>query len=97
MEVYSQIHSWSTYVPLSLLKVLKAILFFAGFALLPPLIMMRRVLMDRRIRFLVLGVPVLMAGMAIEIFMLPHYLAPVHGGVLCHWIAGHAPPAGMEA
>jgi hypothetical protein len=37
---------------------------------------MRRVLIDRRIRFLVLCVLVLMAGMGIEIFLLPHYLAP---------------------
>ena len=32
--------------------------------------------MDRRIRFLVLCVLVLTAGMAIEIFLLPHYMAP---------------------
>jgi hypothetical protein len=38
--------------------------------------MLRRVLMDRRIRFLVLCVLVLTAGMAMEIFLLPHYMAP---------------------
>ena len=38
--------------------------------------MMRRVFLDRRIRFLVVCVLVLTAGMAIEIFMIPHYLAP---------------------
>jgi hypothetical protein len=32
--------------------------------------------MDRRIRFLILCVLVLAAGMAIEIFLIPHYLAP---------------------
>jgi hypothetical protein len=38
--------------------------------------MLRRVLHDRRIRFLVLCVLVLMAGMLIMIYMIPHYLAP---------------------
>ncbi|MGC1462051.1 MAG: hypothetical protein WA802_07615 [Terracidiphilus sp.] len=76
VKEYPRIHSWSRFVPLSCGKVLVAILFFAGFALLPPLIMLRRALMDRRIRFLALSLPVLMAGMAIEIFMIPHYLAP---------------------
>jgi hypothetical protein len=51
-------------------------LFFSGIALLLPLIMLRRVLMDRRIRFLVLCVLILAAGMVIEIFLLPHYMAP---------------------
>jgi hypothetical protein len=34
------------------------------------------VLLDRRIRFLVLCVLVLAAGMLIEIFLIPHYLSP---------------------
>jgi hypothetical protein len=38
--------------------------------------MLRRVLLDRRVRFLVICVCVLAAGMAIEIFLLPHYSAP---------------------
>jgi hypothetical protein len=38
--------------------------------------MVRRVFLDRRIRFLVIGVLILAAGMAIEIFLLPHYVAP---------------------
>jgi hypothetical protein len=76
MEDYRNIHSWTMYIPLTVWKAVKAIMFFAGFALLPPLIMTRRALMDRRIRLLVLALPVLTAGMAIEIFMIPHYLAP---------------------
>ena len=50
-----------------------------------------------RIRFLVVCVLVLAAGMLIEIFLLPHYVAPLHRGLLCHWLAGHAPPSGLEA
>jgi hypothetical protein len=53
-----------------------SVLFFAGVALLPPLFMLRRVFIDKRVRFLVLCILVLMAGMALQIFLLPHYLAP---------------------
>jgi hypothetical protein len=56
-------------------KFARAVLFFAGTALLLPLVMVRRVLLDRRIRFLVICALVLAAGMAIEIFLIPHYLA----------------------
>jgi hypothetical protein len=63
------------FVTHSLLK-LGAILFFAGVALLPPLIMVRRVFLDRRVRFLVMSLCVVAAGMSIQIFLLPHYLAP---------------------
>lgn len=51
-------------------------LFFAGFVLFLPLFMTRRVLLDRRVRFLVLSVAVLAAGMSIQIYYLPHYVAP---------------------
>jgi hypothetical protein len=56
-------------------KPLRQLLFFAGIALLPPLIMLRRVLLDRRIRFLVVCVAVLAAGMLSGTFLIPHYLA----------------------
>jgi hypothetical protein len=68
-------HTLSGFVSESLLKATRGILFFSGIALLLPLIMLRRVLMDRRIRFLVVCVLVLTAGMIIEIFLLPHYMA----------------------
>jgi hypothetical protein len=76
MTVYTKEHNLVRFLPIALVKIWTATVFFAGFALLPPLIMMRRVLHDRRIRFLVLCVLVLMAGMVIEIYMIPHYLAP---------------------
>ena len=50
-------------------------LFYAGFTLLPPLLMVRRVFLDRRIRFPVVCVLVLACGMVIEIYLLPHYVA----------------------
>jgi len=68
--------SFAGIVVKSVHKAREGIVFFAGAALLPPLIMIRRVFLDRRIRFLVLCVLILVAGMSIEIFMVPHYLAP---------------------
>jgi hypothetical protein len=64
------------FLPESLIKALRGVRYFAGVALLLPLIMVWRVLRDRRIRFLVLSVIVLVAGMAIENFLYPHYIAP---------------------
>jgi len=61
---------------LTLGKLLITFQFFAGFALLLPLIMLRRVLMDHRVRLLVICTLVLTAGMLCEIFLFPHYLAP---------------------
>jgi len=76
LVAYKEVHTPSGFVFGTILKAVRGILFFAGIALLLPLIMWRRVLLDRRIRFLVLCMSVLMAGMLIEIFLIPHYLAP---------------------
>jgi hypothetical protein len=73
---FQEVHSLSGFLPRTLIKAGIGFLFFAGFALLPPLIMVRRVFLDRRIRFLVLGVLLLAAGMIIQIYLIPHYLAP---------------------
>jgi len=76
LQAYQQIHTASGFVPQTLGKVLRGLIFFAGLALLPPLIVMRRVFMDRRVRFLIVCLGVLMAGMLIQIFLIPHYIAP---------------------
>jgi hypothetical protein len=60
----------------TLIKAVGGVLFFCGVALLPPLLMFRRVLRDRRTRFLVQCMAVMVAGMVIQIFLVPHYLAP---------------------
>lgn len=73
---YRQVHSLSGFVPGTLDKVLVAFLFFAGITLLPPLIMVRRIFLDRRIRFLTVSVLVLAAGMLLEIYLFPQYIAP---------------------
>lgn len=76
MGFFNQLHSVKGFAPHTLEKVAFAFLFYAGFALLPPLLMMRRVFLDRRIRFLIATVLVMTMGMVIEIFLLPHYVAP---------------------
>jgi hypothetical protein len=76
MTTVSQFQSKGGFWIASVGKVIMSFLFFAGFSLIPPMIMLRRVFLDRRIRFLIVGVLFLTAGMAIQIFFLPHYLAP---------------------
>ena len=75
-DFYKAIHSPKGFFEQTLVKVGFAFLFFSGFALLFPLLMVRRVFLDRRIRFLVVSALVLAAGMVIEIYLLPHYAAP---------------------
>jgi hypothetical protein len=75
-KVFARARSLPIFLLTKLIMALAAVQFFAGIALLPPLIMLRRVFMDRRIRFLVVCLLVLMAGMSIQVFLLPHYLAP---------------------
>jgi hypothetical protein len=76
MEFYWRCHSVKGFVPYTLEKVGFMFLFYSGFVLFIPMIMARRVFLDRRIRFLVVCVAILAAGMAIEIYLLTHYVAP---------------------
>jgi hypothetical protein len=73
---FEKIHSQSGFFHQTLVKAVAGLLFFAGVALLPPLLMFRRVLRDRRTRFLVACIAVMVAGMVIQIYLIPHYLAP---------------------
>jgi hypothetical protein len=57
-------------------KLADAILFYAALVLIPPLFMVWRIALDRRVRFLFIGVLILAVGMAIEIYLVPHYVAP---------------------
>lgn len=76
LAAFMKVHSLAGFLPSTLLKVVNTFEFYAGIALLVPLLMIRRVFRDRRIRFLLLCVLVLACGMVIEIFLIPHYLAP---------------------
>ncbi len=57
-------------------KLSTTLLFLCGTILLPPLIMFGRVFRDRRMRFFAWSLPFWMAGMALSMYMVPHYLAP---------------------
>jgi len=76
LKAFNKIHSAAGFLPQTLAKVLRTFEFFAGIALLPPLFTIRRVFLDKRIRFLVVCALILAAGMVIEIFLIPHYVAP---------------------
>lgn len=76
MKLYWKVSSWSKFFPMGIAKIWVTVQFFSGIVLFPPLIMMRRVLHDRRLRFLILCVGVLIAGMAVQVYLIPHYVAP---------------------
>jgi hypothetical protein len=65
----------------SVMKLVMAELFFLGFALVVPLVLLPRVLVDRRIRFLILSGFVFATGLAIETWFIPHYAAPFTAGL----------------
>jgi len=79
LGAFQKIHSITGFLPQTLAKLVRTFEFFAGVILLVPLIMIRRVFRDRRVRFLVFCSLVLAAGMAIENYLIPHYLAPFTG------------------
>ena len=76
LKFFTKIHKPSGFLPQTLVKAFWGLQFFTGIALVPPLFMLHRVIRDRRMRLLVVGVLVLAAGLLIQIFLLPHYMAP---------------------
>ena len=76
LECFRRIHTVAGFVTETPMKLVRAILFFAGVAMLPPILMTRRVFLDRRTRLLLVCVLVLAAGMLAETWLIPHYLAP---------------------
>jgi len=62
--------------------------FFLGPALLPPLVMLPRVLRDRRVRFLLVAGAVSIAGLAVEVYFQPHYAAPITSLILAIVLQG---------
>jgi hypothetical protein len=71
---YNNVHK--NFIKQTLLKAVGTIEFYGGLVLIPPLFMISRIALDRKIRFLFLGTLVLAAGMAIEVYLAPHYIAP---------------------
>jgi hypothetical protein len=62
-------------------KVLEFWLFFLGPALTLPLIFLPQILRDRRIRPLVVACAIGFAGLALNTWFYPHYVAPLTGAV----------------
>jgi hypothetical protein len=104
LDAFNKIHSLTGFVPQTFIKAVRAVLFFAGIALIPPLFMLRRALRDRRIRLLSISLGVLAGGLLIENFMLSHYLAPFTAAIyalglqcmrhLWVWRTGSGAPVG---
>ncbi len=76
LKAIDELHKPGGYLIADIVKTIRAFLFFAGFALLPAMFMLRRIFLDRRIRFLLLCIAIMCIGMSIQIFLIPHYLAP---------------------
>jgi hypothetical protein len=74
--LYPRVHSLKGFLPMTATKYAFNLLFFTGFILIPPLFMLRRVFLDRRVRLLVVCVLFLVGGTVIEIYLIPYYLAP---------------------
>ncbi len=82
-------------------KLATGVLFFFGFALLAPLVMLRRLFRDRRIRSLIFVSVVFAIGLILNAWFFPHYAAPLTAAVyvlliqcmrhLRHWSVGESP------
>ena len=57
-------------------KLSTVLFFFCGIILLPPLFWFGRVFRDRRLRFFAWSLPFWVAGTAMSVYTIPHYLAP---------------------
>jgi hypothetical protein len=61
-------HAW--------VKLVEGWLFFLSFSLAAPLMLLPWALGDRRIRFLAIAAAVFALGLAVETWLIPHYIAP---------------------
>ena len=75
LDDYNRNHSVRGFLGMTFVKDLRTAYFFTGMALIPPIFMLPWALRDRRIRFLTISLLVLALGMAIEIYLFPHYIA----------------------
>ena len=94
--LYVRVHSLKGFLPATVAKAVVNLLFYAGLCLLPPLFMVRRVFLDRRVRFLVVCVVVLACGDG-DRDLCPSLLSgSLYRGFLCDRIANDATPSGLE-
>jgi hypothetical protein len=69
------------FLPGTVKKAGVVLFFFLGIVLLPPLIMLPRVVRDRRLRILVLMGAVYGLGLSLNAWLFPHYVAPFTCGL----------------
>jgi hypothetical protein len=74
---FKRFHSLRGWLDLTLTRLLTLWTFYLGLALTIPLVMLRRVLRDRRTRLLLLTAGVSLAGLSLVAWANPHYAAPM--------------------
>jgi hypothetical protein len=74
---YLKIHAFPGFFVVTWHRIEFVARFFFIAALLPPFVMLSRVLRDRRVRFLVWLTTIAAAGVAGEVWCFPHYVAPL--------------------
>src|SRR6185437_602802 len=80
MKDYREARTPSGFVNRTAQKVGVAVFFIFGITLLTPLIMMLRVLKDRRLRYLLIAGAIFAAGLTMNVWLFPHYVAPFTAG-----------------
>ena len=82
LEGFKRFHSLGGWADLTLDRVLEMWAFYIGLALTVPLVMLPRVLRDRRTRFLVVAGGASLAGFSLVAWANPHYAAPLTALIL---------------
>jgi hypothetical protein len=81
LRSFREIRTVPGFFQISAIKLGVAVLFYFGTVLLAPLVMLPRVIRDRRIRPLLIIAGVFVVGLTVETWLIPHYIAPFAAGV----------------
>lgn len=73
---YNRVHSLRGFIPATARKAAGVVVFFAAFALLPPLVLVHRAFMDRRVRQLAVCASFAAVGITMSVATYPLQLAP---------------------
>src|ERR1019366_8897204 len=77
LPVYQRARTAAGFLDGAVTKFGMMLFFFFGPVLMIPLIMLPRVLRDRRLRFLIFAGAFFLVGLLANAYSVPHYLAPV--------------------
>jgi len=80
MDDYREARTPRGFVNRTAQKIGIGVFFIFGIALLPPLFLLHRVAKDRRIRYLLCAGGIFAAGLSMNVWLFPHYLAPFTAG-----------------